>query len=70
MTEITPTGDNSLLHDTVPTRKISWLERFVGPDNYRILKGLVKTPASILGFILIGIFVLIAIFAPMIIPPA
>lgn len=69
MTEITPTGDNSLLHDTVPTRKISWLERFVGPDNYRILKGLVKTPASILGFILIGIFVLIAIFAPMIIPP-
>jgi peptide/nickel transport system permease protein len=64
-----PSGDNSLLVDTISIRKIGKLERFLGPENYRIIKGLLKTPASLFGFILIGIFVLIAIFAPAIIPP-
>lgn len=59
----------SLLQETVPDRKISRLERILGPENYRILKGLVKTPASILGFALILLFILIAIFAPVIAPP-
>ncbi len=45
-------------------RKISRVERFLGPENYRILKGLLKTPASILGFFLIGFFILIALFTP------
>jgi peptide/nickel transport system permease protein len=66
---INPTGDNSLLKDTVAVRKISWLERLLGPENYRIVKGLLKTPASILGFILIGFFILVFIFAPVIAPP-
>ncbi|MEL7589908.1 MAG: ABC transporter permease, partial [Anaerolineaceae bacterium] len=65
----TPSGDNTLLKDALPERKISRLERILGPENYRILKGLVKTPASIIGFILIGLFILIAIFAPVIAPP-
>ncbi len=69
MVEHTPVGDNSLLADTISLRKISWLERFLGPENFRIVTGLLKTPASILGFILIFIFVLIAAFAPLIIPP-
>lgn len=69
MSETIPSGDNSLLHDTVAVRKITRLERFLGPENYRIVKGLLKTPASILGFILITIFILIAIFAPLIAPP-
>ena len=64
-----PTGDNTLLTETLPERKIGWLERFLGPENFRIVKGLVKTPASILGFSLIFLFVLIAIFAPVIAPP-
>ncbi len=64
-----PTGDNSLLKDTISERKITWLERFLGPENYRIVKGLMKTPASIIGFLLIGLFVLIFIFAPVIAPP-
>ncbi|HNW94829.1 MAG TPA: ABC transporter permease [Anaerolineaceae bacterium] len=64
-----PTGDNRLLAETHSTRKIGWLERTVGPDNYRILKGLVKTPASIIGMIFIAIFILVAIFAPVIAPP-
>ena len=66
---LTPSGDNSKLAETLAERKISRLERFLGPENYRILKGLLKTPASIIGFILIGFFILVAIFAPVIAPP-
>jgi peptide/nickel transport system permease protein len=64
-----PTGDNTLLKETIAERKIGRVERALGPENYRILTGLLKTPASIAGFILIGIFILVAIFAPLIIPP-
>lgn len=64
-----PTGDNTLLKEALSDRKIGSVERFLGPENYRILKGLLRTPASIMGFTLIGIFVLVAIFAPVIIPP-
>jgi len=49
MNSTIPAGDNSLLKETVSERKISWLERFLGPENFRIIKGLFKTPASILG---------------------
>ncbi len=66
---LTPSGDNTKLTETLPERKISRLERFLGPENYRILRGLLKTPASIIGFILIGFFILVAIFAPVIAPP-
>ena len=67
--EITPTGNNLLLKEAKSDREIGRVERFLGPENYRIITGLLKTPASIMGFILIGIFVLIAIFAPLIAPP-
>jgi peptide/nickel transport system permease protein len=69
MTTHTPTGDNSLLSDAVSMRKVSRLERVLGPENFRILQGLSKTPASIAGFTLIALFVLIAVFAPAIAPP-
>ena len=65
----TTTGDISLPGNTLSIRKIGRLERLLGPENYRILQGLLKTPASIVGFILIGFFVLVAIFAPVIAPP-
>jgi len=64
-----PTGDNTRLRETSAVREIGWLERFLGPENYRIVIGLLKTPASITGFILIGLFILIALAAPVIIPP-
>ena len=70
MTTTAPTGDNTLLQETLPDREIGWVERFLGPDNYRVVQGLLKTPASILGFILITLFILIAIFAPVLAPPA
>jgi peptide/nickel transport system permease protein len=49
--------------------KISRLERLLGPEYYRIVKGLLKTPASIMGFALIGLFIIIALAAPAIAPP-
>jgi peptide/nickel transport system permease protein len=70
MTSISyPTGDNTLLKETIAERKIGPIERFLGPENYRIVTGLLKTPASIMGFTLIFFFILVAIFAPVIIPP-
>lgn len=42
MTALTPSGDNTLLGQDVATRKIGRLERFLGPENYRILTGLLK----------------------------
>ncbi|NWG07150.1 MAG: ABC transporter permease [Chloroflexi bacterium] len=50
-------------------RKIGRLERFLGPENYRVLMGMFKTPASIMGFSLIVFFVIIALAAPVIAPP-
>ena len=69
MAQQTPSGDNELLGSAVALRKISRLERFLGPDNYRVLQGLFKTPASITGFALILLFALIAIAAPVLAPP-
>lgn len=69
MSVIRPTGDNELLGEAVSVRKISRLERLLGPENYRILQGLIKTPASIAGFTLILLFVLVALAAPLLAPP-
>jgi peptide/nickel transport system permease protein len=69
MAVVNPTGDNELLGEAVAMRKISRLERFLGPDNYRILQGLLKTPASISGSVLILVFVLVAVAAPVLAPP-
>jgi peptide/nickel transport system permease protein len=68
MVEHIPSGNNSLLEATFATRKIGWFERFLGPENYRVLMGLLKTPASIIGLILISFFVIIALAAPLIAP--
>ena len=70
MAENIPAGTNDLPGEAVLTSKISWLEHFLGPENYRIVTGLLKTPASIFGFVLIGLFIIIALAAPVIAPPA
>src|SRR5258706_3245344 len=64
-----PTGNNDLLQEAAPTRHIGTIERFVGPENYRILTGLLKTPASIVGLSLIIFYAAIALAAPMLAPP-
>lgn len=69
MTVVNPTGDNELLGEAVSMRKIGRLERFLGPENYRVMQGLLKTPASIAGSVLILFFVIIALAAPVLAPP-
>lgn len=69
MTNLAPSGDNTLLRESVSNRQISWLERFLGPDNYRVVMGMLKTPASILGLALISFFIIVALAAPLIAPP-
>ena len=69
MTTLNPTGDNELLGDAVAMRKIGRIERLLGPDNYRVVQGLFKTPAAVVGTILIAFFVLIALGAPFLAPP-
>lgn len=69
MTVVNPTGDNELLNEAVAMRKIGRLERFLGPENYRVVLGLFKTPAAIAGTILILFFMFIALAAPVLAPP-
>ena len=45
-----PSGENVYMEDTLPDRKISGLEKFLGPENYRIVTSLLKTPTSVAGF--------------------
>jgi peptide/nickel transport system permease protein len=53
----------------LPERKIGRLEKLIGPEFYRIFRGVITNPLSIIGSVLIIIFILIAVFAPLIIPP-
>jgi peptide/nickel transport system permease protein len=50
-------------------RKISRMERILGPELYRLLRGVFTNPLSIIGFGLIIFFVLVAAFAPTLAPP-
>jgi peptide/nickel transport system permease protein len=50
-------------------RKVSRLEKILGPEFYRILRGIFTNPLSIIGFSLIILFFLVAIFAPQLAPP-
>lgn len=52
-----------------PLRELNWMERVLGPDNYRAFRALITTPTAILGLVLLAIFVIIAIAAPVIAPP-
>ena len=70
MAKITATSADTLgVLKGTSFKKISWIERFLGPENFRILTGLLKTPASIIGFMLIGLFIIVALAAPLIVPP-
>jgi peptide/nickel transport system permease protein len=54
--------------DDLPQRKISKLEQTIGPEFYRILMGVLRNPLSVIGTSLILFFILVALFAPAIIP--
>jgi peptide/nickel transport system permease protein len=65
----TGTRAEELSAGALTLRKINWLERVLGPDNYRVVVGLLRTPASIMGFVLIALFIFVALAAPVIAPP-
>lgn len=44
-------------------------EKYFGPEGGRILKGLLTTPISVLGLLIIFGFIFMAIFAPVLAPP-
>jgi peptide/nickel transport system permease protein len=55
--------------DIMPMRELSRLEQIIGPEWYRIYKGLIGNPLSVTGMGLILFFVLVALLAPYIAPP-
>jgi peptide/nickel transport system permease protein len=63
------TAPQSSYLDTLPERKITWLEKVLGPEFYRILKGIVSNPLSIIGCSLITFYILLALLAPVLAPP-
>ncbi len=50
-------------------RQIGRLERFLGPEMYRLVRGLLRNPLSVTGLVLLGLFVFVAIAAPVLAPP-
>ncbi|HLE04238.1 MAG TPA: ABC transporter permease [Anaerolineales bacterium] len=53
----------------ITEREASFLERAFGPENARIVRGLFTNTLSIVGFALIGLFVMISLLAPVLAPP-
>ena len=54
--------------EDLPERKIGRLEEILGPEFYRILRGVVTNPLSVVGVTLIGLFVIVALAAPILAP--
>ena len=49
-------------------REQSWLERNLGPEWARLIKGMLTNPLSVIGLIIVLGFILMAIFAPLLAP--
>jgi peptide/nickel transport system permease protein len=50
-------------------RKKSWLELKLGPQWYRMVRGIFTNPLSVIGLIITTLFILMAIFARQLAPP-
>jgi len=48
---------------------IGRLERWLGIETYRMVRGLMTNPLSVAGLLLMGLFVLVALAAPVLAPP-
>ncbi|MBN1135583.1 MAG: ABC transporter permease [Anaerolineae bacterium] len=49
--------------------ELTGLRKLLGPEWYRLLRGLVTNPLSVAGSIIVTVFILIAVFAPVLAPP-
>lgn len=56
--------------DAFVLREHTRLEKLIGPEWYRLIRGVFTNPLSVAGLILVMIFVLMAAFAPVLMPPA
>lgn len=52
----------------LPQRKVGRLEKLIGPEFYRIFRGILTNPLSIVGTALILFYIIVALAAPVIIP--
>jgi peptide/nickel transport system permease protein len=50
-------------------RELGRLEKLLGAEWYRLLRGVFTNPLSVAGLIMVAVFVLIALFAPILAPP-
>jgi peptide/nickel transport system permease protein len=50
-------------------RRIGLLERWLGTEVYRMVRGLITNPISVAGLLLLGFFLFIALAAPVLAPP-
>jgi peptide/nickel transport system permease protein len=50
-------------------RRRSRLERLMGPEWYRLVRGVLTNPLSVTGLVIVSIFLFIAVFAPVLAPP-
>ncbi|MCI0394652.1 MAG: ABC transporter permease [Chloroflexi bacterium] len=64
-----PVSLNAPVVEGLDLRAHSRLEQLVGPEWYRLLKGVVTNPLSVTGLIIIALFILTAVFAPVLAPP-
>lgn len=69
MTEQSPATSLQVFTFDLPQRKISWLERIIGPEFYRIYRGVITNPLSITGTVLILFWFAVAGLAPVLAPP-
>jgi peptide/nickel transport system permease protein len=49
--------------------ELKGLRKLLGPEWYRLLRGVVTNPLSVIGLIIVVVFILIAVFAPVLAPP-
>ena len=71
MTTATPEsvgGTTPVSLGEVSVKERNRIEKAVGPEGYRLLKGLVTNPLSVTGILIIVFFIVIAIFAPVLVP--
>jgi peptide/nickel transport system permease protein len=50
-------------------RKRSRLERLIGPEWYRLVRGVFTNPLSVTGLVIVSFFLLVALLAPVLAPP-
>ncbi|MGC9335732.1 MAG: hypothetical protein ACP5JJ_16415, partial [Anaerolineae bacterium] len=50
--------------------ELTGLRKVLGPEWYRLLRGLVTNPLSVAGLIIVSTFILVAAFAPVLAPPS